>query len=153
MENADDVAVGVVVENKQNVENGISILNLLWSTIIYVLFVLFFILLNPHLNMLQNRLYELVFANKKLNEIIKYTKPKQTDSEHSMADILQLTANENGSNHIGNGVLSTSQRSLSSSQLMQSAPRWSKLLFFYVFVSIQFIGISSYFILTIFRSQ
>ena len=124
---------------------------LIWSIIIYSLFVLFFVLLNEHLSYLQLKMYQLVFANKKLNNILKYTKLKQSEINKPIADILKLTSNNNGynnnnniNNNIINNKLSTSQTTISSSSKhIQIAPKWSKLLFFYQLISIQCIGIFS----------
>ena len=138
------------MDNVDNMNNIGLIGYIIWSLIIYVLFVLFFILLNQHLSYLQIKLYQLVFVNKKLNNVIKFTKAKQSDSSKPIADILKLTSTDNDIG--GNVKLSTSQTTISS-KVIQIAPKWSKLIFIYQLISIQCIGTFCYLFLSLFKSN
>jgi len=121
---------------------------LLWSMVVYTFFVLFFIISSPHLSSLQLRLYQLVFVDAKLDGAVKHMKSKENvDAQKPMADILRLSSSSDTNM---NGI-STSQHTISSSKVVPVAPRWSKVLCFYQLVSIQWIGIVSTLLLSIFR--
>eukprot|EP01083_Nonionella_stella_P078667 215378_1 len=125
--------------------HDLSIAYLFWSVLIYILFVLFFVLLNNRLSYLQNKIYQSVFADKRLNNMGINT--ESSAQPHAMADILKLSTSTAGNdNDYDNDDATTDNTN-------ENAPKWARFIALYQLVSVQCIGIMSYLLCSIFYTD